>query len=125
MRTYKGSVRFDVKIVAPDAFLADMRKWAQEEGASEFITLTNAKYPDNDDAFLMAVFKNGLRVAARANMLDLFAKTGLGGTVSPPTVEIIGGPPEFNADVAIQTLDVQRKSPVPDATQQQVTEQVL
>lgn len=112
MRTFKGNLTQSFKLTISDGFLQTMRAGAQADDASVFLKQTQAAHPKNDDAFIAAVLKNGLRRSARNNLGDLLQNTeGIGGTVSPAVVEVIEGVDEFDAHVGIQTVEVRDVQP--------------
>jgi hypothetical protein len=108
MKTFKGVISSDFKIVVPEQFVAGLRRDAKAEGAV-FLKIADTQHPVNDDAFVAAVLKNGMRQHLRATLAELFINSGLGGTVSPATIEIVEVPHGFeDGGVAVQTVEVQR-----------------
>lgn len=105
MQTFKGSVTLDFKAVVPAQFLADLRRQAQAEDATPFLKQLQAAHPVNDDAFVGAVLKNGLRHSLRDSLIQLFVDSGLGGTVSPATIDIIEVPHAFGGSVQPVTIE--------------------
>lgn len=107
MKTFTGRIQSDFRIVVPQQFLEGLRRDAKLEGAV-FLKIADQAHPENDDAFLAMVLKNGMRQFLKANMLELLANSGLGGSVSPATVEIIEVPHEgdFHAEVSPQVVNV-------------------
>lgn len=108
MKTFSGSISCNFRIVVPQQFLDALRRDAQSEG-STFLKVAQAAHPENDDAFLAMVLKNGLRTHLKANTIELLVNSGLGGTVSPAKIEIIEVPEDFEPSVAaVQTLNVRK-----------------
>jgi hypothetical protein len=110
MRTFKGIAELSFKIVVPAQFIAQFREAAQAEDASEFLKLTQARHPENDEAFGQAIISNALRRVIRNSMAEELHQVGLGGTVSPVTMEMVGMAPDHDAPVAPQVVEVSRKA---------------
>lgn len=108
MRTFHGKVSLDFKVVVPDTFVQLFRDAAVQEDATPFLLAVQAQHPKNDEAFIQAVISNGIRLATRAGVLNMLSD-GVGGTVSPASIEIIGVPRDFNTDVQPEVLDVHDK----------------
>lgn len=114
MRTFKGTLTQDFKVVVHEDFIKDMREAAQQEDASAFLKAIQAKHPLNDDAFCEAVISNGLRIASRDALARQIDSPVTGGTVSPARVSIISCIPEHDADANPQVL-VKSATPIADA----------
>lgn len=97
MQTFKLALALDVKMVVPETFLQEMRKSAADEDASTFLKLTQEAHPEDDDAFILAVLKNGLRRHVRDSVIQLTRETGLGGTFAPVSVEVINTDHELDS----------------------------
>lgn len=114
MKTFKGNTTFEFKIVVPDQLLKDLRADAKLDLSSEFLRIADQRHPENDDAFLEAIIKHGVRASVKANLLELMANSGMGGTVSPPSVNIIGKVPDgFDTHVQVQVLTKEDKAAQP------------
>lgn len=103
MKTFKAKLSLDVKIVVPDQFITQMRKDGAS-GLAVFIGKMHEAHPTNDEAFIEAVLSNGLRTSVKANLLELFANSGLGGTVSPAKIDIVGQAPDHDAPTNVHTI---------------------
>ncbi len=103
MKTLKAHLSLDVKVVVPEQFIATMRKDGAE-GAAAFIKKAHELHPVNDEAFIELVISNGLRTSLKANLLELFANSGLGGTVSPAKVDIVSQAPDHDAPTNVQVI---------------------
>jgi hypothetical protein len=57
-------------------------------------------YPEDDDAFVGSVLKNGIRHRIRSDLVALLESSGLGGTVSPATLSVIDLAPPVLIDNA-------------------------
>lgn len=98
MQTFKGTLKSDLRVVVPQQFLEAMREAAQDSDATPFLKQVQANHPVNDDAFIQAILKNGLRKNIRDRIIELFAEAHLGGTVSPATIDLVEVPHDFNSD---------------------------
>lgn len=110
MKTFKGNLNASFTAVVPDGFLQGMREDAQKEDATPFLKLAQATHPVNDDAFLEFILKKGLRVGVQKSIASLLQDGGIGSRVAPPVVEIVADLPEFNSEVAIQTISIEPKA---------------
>lgn len=109
MKTFKGVISSDFRVVVPDQFIEGLRRDAKSEGAV-FLAIADKQHPVNDDAFVAAVLKNGMRQHLRATTAELFLNSGLGGTVSPATIEIVEVPHGFeDGGVGVQVVKPERK----------------
>lgn len=109
--TFKGQGSLDFKVVVNRKWLEFWRNDAQREHASPFMKQAQAAHPTNDDAFIEALLKNGIRVCLRENLVELFKMTGLGGTVAPATVEIMPHIPGTSTTATIRVLKVGEVAP--------------
>jgi hypothetical protein len=88
MRTFKLVLGLDFKVVVPDQFIKLWRGQAQDPAAcTKFLQDAQAKHPEDDEQFILHVLKHGVRRHARQGLVDLFAASGLGCTLSPATVQ--------------------------------------
>lgn len=110
MKTLKAHVGIDTKIVVPDQFLKLLREQAQPGHADNtpFLAAMQEKFPEDDEGFLTAVLKNGLRIGIRSYLLDMFSQSGLGGTISPATVAF----DEYKDPVAEALAEDESEEPV-------------
>lgn len=99
MQTFKLDLALQTRIVVPQHFLTAMREAAQAEDANEFLKSTQERFPEDDDAFILAVLKNGLRKHVRHSVLDLFGGSGLGGSVSPLSLAVLDIEAEEEAEL--------------------------
>lgn len=105
MRTFKGTATLDFKIVVPDTFVAMFREAAQREDASEFHKLMHERHPQDDEAFTQAIISNALRRVIRNSLCDELHAVGLGATVSPVKMEMVGMAPDHDAPVNPQVIN--------------------
>lgn len=89
MKTFKGTVGLDFKAIVPDVILAALRKDAQDEDTTPFLKQCQAQFPTDDDGFLAAIIKNGVRRELRESLVSLLERGGMGGTVSPASLGVI------------------------------------
>lgn len=89
MQTVKLTLSIDATIVVPEQFLNDMRSMANATDASPFLVQLQASTAEDDDAFIEGILKNGCRIGVRHALLDLLANSGLGGRVSPASVDVL------------------------------------
>jgi hypothetical protein len=108
MRTFNGRVQLDFKIVVPESFTQALRD-TPEEDITPFLRTMLDKHSTNDEAFTQAVLSNGVRLHLRHAFLGLLTG-GLGGSVSPVTIEIIGVPEDFSTDVQPVYVEVHKKT---------------
>lgn len=108
MRTFKGTLSLNFRVVVADQFLQDMREAAEQEDASVFLKKMHADHPVNDDAFISAVLSNGIRAGVQHDLARRFdTSVGLGGTVSPATITITESIPDHDAPAAVpQVIEV-------------------
>lgn len=101
MQTFQGTIGLDFKAVVPQQFLDSMREQAKSEAATPFLKHVQAAYPTDDDAFIGAILKNGVRKHVRDSLVSLLESSGLGGTVSPATLAVIDLAPPVPEPVVI------------------------
>lgn len=89
MRTFKFTLGLDFKVVVPDAFVKEIRAAATAPDASAFLSMVQSEHPDDDEAFILTVLKNGIRKEMRFQLLAMLQHSGLGGTVAPASIEPI------------------------------------
>lgn len=92
MRTFKMELHLDFKTIVPDPFVASLREQAQAEDASDFLKKMHAEYED-DESFILAVLKNGVRRHVRESLAKLHAESGLGCTLAPARLAVIDRSP--------------------------------
>lgn len=123
MRTFKGQFSMDLKVVVPDEFLATLRHQAQvsdedatddQPAATPFLKQVQAQHPTNDDAFLEAVLRNGIRHMVRDNLLGQLQYAGLGGTISPAKISFTAAPRD--ADGLLVEFDAPANPVTPEKT---------
>jgi len=103
MRTFTGTYSGTFRIVVTDDLVAEFRKEAQTSH-SKALAAAHAAHPTNDEAFVEQVIKGGLRAVVKCSLADAIYDTpGMGGTVSPAKIEIVGLP----ADAAQQHVEPQ------------------
>lgn len=84
MKTFKLSISADIKAIVTDEWVSLIREVAQDpQRTSPFLTKAQAMHPTDDDEFILMVLTNGVRLNVRDNLLELFAASGLGCTISP------------------------------------------
>lgn len=99
MKTLKGNLSLDFKAIFTQQHLTDLRQEATAPNATPFLRNVQANHPVNDDAFLGAVLKNALRHFTRDAIVGLFNESGVGGTVSPASIDIVEVPEDFGGSV--------------------------
>lgn len=106
MRTFKFTLGLDFKAVVPEQFVKDMREIAQNpQLTSPFLRKLQDEHPDDDEAFILAVLKNGIRKHVRADLIQHLAKSGIGGSFAPASLEPIDISQEFSAVPVLAALD--------------------
>lgn len=111
--TFKGHGSLDFKVVVNRAWLDFWRNEAKKEHTGAFMQHADAAHPTNDDAFIEAILRNGIRICLRENLVELLKNTGLGGTVAPAKVEIMAHIPGTASTAAIQVIEVAAKQEYP------------
>uniref|UniRef100_A0AAU6W2D9 Uncharacterized protein n=1 Tax=Pseudomonas phage Drael01 TaxID=3138533 RepID=A0AAU6W2D9_9VIRU len=86
MQSYAITLQLSLKAVIHDKFLQEARAEAVAPDASLFLRTMQAKFPEDDDQFMLAVLKNAMRTTVRRGTLDFMARSGVGGSVSPVQV---------------------------------------
>lgn len=109
MKTFKGHASIDFKIVVPQQFTDAFRAAAKAEDASEFHKLMQERHPENDEAFTEAIIANALRRVIRNCLCDELASVGLGATVSPVKMSLIGTVPDHDAEAVPQVLHITQR----------------
>jgi len=77
MQTFKLSCAFDVKAVITQEFLTESRFEAQAEGATEFLKECQARFPEDDDQFMLAIVCNAIRTRTRHDTLNFMLASGV------------------------------------------------
>ncbi len=103
MRTFKFTLGLDFKVVVPDAFVQSIRDAATAEDASPFLSHAHAENPEDDEAFILVVLKNGIRKEMRRQLLAMLQNSGLGGTVAPASIEPIDISEALSAEPVLAT----------------------
>lgn len=91
MKTFNVTVAIDTTIIVPEAFIRMNREAATSEDASPFYKQLQEQFPnspDDDEEFIKAVLKNGLRHSVREHLKSLYSASGLGGRLAPTHVRI-------------------------------------
>jgi hypothetical protein len=83
MQTFNLSLALDIKAVITQEFLDESRKEARAEDATAFLKEAEARFPDDDDQFMLAIVTNAFRTKLRHDILYFMAASGVGGSVSP------------------------------------------
>lgn len=102
MRTYAFALGLDFRAVVPERFIQEQLQAARADDATpfqqqlieRFDTAVSGLPPEHDaereqqlraceDAFCMALLKNGVRLGVRGHILSMLESSGLGGSVSP------------------------------------------
>lgn len=86
MQTFQINLGIDTRAVIPEQFLQEARKEAQAPDATPFLKAMQAKYPEDDDQFMLAVVKNAFRNHVRRSLLAFMMRSQVGGSVSPVKV---------------------------------------
>lgn len=103
MKTFKLTLSIDLKAIVPEQFEQAMREVAEADDASEFLKNTLTQFEDDADGFILHVLKHGLRRCVRENVQALFEQSGIGGTLSPVTANVIDRSPPTNTEPALAT----------------------
>lgn len=107
MRTFSLDVGFTATITAPDEFLSAWREEAKNPEASPFLKEIQKQHPEDDDAFLLAILKNGVRIRIAEALQHLCATDGLGLRLAPATVKGAPKLPPPEDAVPVHPSDVQ------------------
>lgn len=87
VRTFNLDVQAQLKAVVPECFIQKMRTEAQDPvTTTPFLTSAQEMHPGDDDAFILMVLCNGLKLTTRHSIIELFEQSGLGCTISPVTL---------------------------------------
>ena len=89
MKTFKLECAVDLTIIVPEVFIKKMREQALEEDTSPFLKQANAENPTDDEEFIKAVLKNGVRSEIRNSLAKLMAESGLGVRLAPASVKVL------------------------------------
>lgn len=89
MRTFKLCLGIDIKAVLPESVVQGWRTDATSEEATPFLKNTQAMFPVDDDAFALHILKHGCRSMVRSSLRSLFESTGIGGTLSPASCDVL------------------------------------
>lgn len=124
MRTFKGTITQDFKLILSPDFITAMRAQActtveteikTDEGvliavippASPFLQQLSAEHPTNDDAFAEGLIKNALRALHRNSTIDFIKRSaGVGGSVAPAQVSVLACVPGHESIVVPQVVEV-------------------
>lgn len=87
MQTFHIDLSLQTRVVIPQKFLDEARKEAQADTATPFLRQVQARFPDDDDRFMLAVVTNALRTQVRHDLLNFMLRSQIGGSVSPVKIE--------------------------------------
>lgn len=89
MKTFKLGLALETRVVVPEQFLKEMREASLDPEATPFMKQLAARELD-DETFLIAILKSGIRHTVRQSLLDLYyySQPRLGGSVAPPSVSV-------------------------------------
>lgn len=107
MQTFQVNLGVDIRAVITQEFLAESRKEAQAEEATPFLKEAQARFPDDDDQFMLAIVCNAFRTFTRQSLLDFMLKSGVGGTVAPVKIidRICAVPKAFSETAPSDEID--------------------
>lgn len=97
MKTLSISIALSGKITVPDDIVKQLRTDAQsaaansdisKEFADQYAIDMNAKYPEDDEAFVQALLKNALRSIIRTGFAEDVNRMGCGIKLAPAQVEV-------------------------------------
>lgn len=83
MKTFQMEGKFDVTLTVPEQFLADMRQAAMADDATPFLKTAQAMHTTDDNAFLLMILSNGLRLAVRNTVIAECRGSGIGVRMAP------------------------------------------
>ena len=83
MQTFQISLALDIKAVVTQEFLAESRAEATAPEATAFLKECQARFPNDDDQFMLAIVTNAFRTKVRHDTLQFMLGSGVGGSVSP------------------------------------------
>lgn len=86
MRSFNLTIGTTATISVPNQFLADMRIDAMQEDATPFLAKMHELYPEDDDAFLLAILTNGVRIGIREELTRITQAAGMGLRLAPAQV---------------------------------------
>lgn len=86
MRSFNLTIGTTATISVPDQFLADMRIDAKAEDAPPFLKAMQEQHPEDDDAFLLGILQNGVRIGVREELTRITQKAGMGLRLAPAQV---------------------------------------
>lgn len=86
MRSFDLTIGTTATIAVPDQFLADMRIDAKSEDASSFLKAMQELHPEDDDAFLLAILTNGIRIGIREELTRITQTAGMSLRLAPAQV---------------------------------------
>lgn len=86
MRTFQLELSTTATVVVPNEFLSAMREMAVSEDASVFLKRMQEEHPEDDDAFLLAIVKNGFRLRVAEGLVHLCQTSGMGLKLAPAKV---------------------------------------
>jgi len=93
MRTFKLTLGLDFKAVVPEEFTKEMRAMVHDPMlSSPFLRKANEQAGDDDEAFTLAVLKNGVRRIVRNTLMDEMHRAGIGGSFSPASIAPVDTP---------------------------------
>lgn len=78
MREFDLDIAVNVKLIAPQEFTQQFREQAKSVDATDFLKQAQADFPEDDDAFTLAIIQNGISVFTRRSLAVFFAQAGLG-----------------------------------------------
>lgn len=104
MQTIKLSLGIDLRVVVPQTFLDSARTESRADTATPFLKQLEAKNPEDDDAFIAGLVSNAVRIYARHALVDFLTASGVGGTVSPVSVEVQEYSPPLEDDEAAHSV---------------------
>lgn len=107
MQTFTVKLSVDIRAVITQEFLDESRKEAQAPEATAFLKEAQARFPEDDDQFMLAIVCNAFRTYSRQSLLDFMLKSGVGGTVSPVTIleRACAVPKEFSQTPPSDVID--------------------
>lgn len=104
MQTFIGSYQGTFRAVVPQQFLEAMRKDAQATDAPPFLKQAHEQHREDDDGFIAAILRNGIRKTLKVELAHLLEDSGLGGNVAPLTMEVLPIQPKLYADEDTETV---------------------
>ncbi len=89
MKTFKLECAVDLTVIVPDTFITRMREQALAVDTSPFLKQANSESPIDDEEFIKAVLKNGVRASIRNSLAQLMSESGLGVRLAPASVKVL------------------------------------